>query len=205
MNCQKVRENLWEYQHQQVSTDLGHEITEHLSSCPACSLQLQQLKQVEAELDCLIDVESSPYFDQKLDAKLNAQSRSTAIWGNRVFFWLNGRYALSFILLLLTTAAVWIGFRHQQARRLNSLEEVLEVQDRYLGSSGGLRILDSASRATTSIQPAPASERAVQEEEIPEGDLAVLKNFDLLQNYDFLKNFDLADLEVEARQGTNGN
>jgi len=205
MNCQKVRENLWEYQRQQLSADLGHEITEHLSSCPTCSVQLQQLKQVQAELDCLVDVEPSPYFDQKLDAKLNGQSRSPVMWANRLFCWLNGRYALSFLLLLLTTAGAWIGFRHQQARRLNSLEDVLEVQNRYLGSSTRLRIPDSASRTATSIRQAPASNTSAQEEEIPEGDLAVLKNYDLLQNYDFLKNFDLADLEIEDRQGTSGN
>jgi hypothetical protein len=205
MNCQKVRENLWEYEHQQLGTDVGHEITEHLSLCPSCSVQLQQLKQVEAELDCLIDVEPSAYFDQKLNARLNGQSRSRAVGGNRLFSWFSSRYALSFLLLLLTTAGAWIGFRHQQARSLNSLEDVLEVQDRYLGSSESLRTSDSPSQATTSSQQAARSKASDQEEEIPEGDLAVLKNYDLLQNYDFLKNFDLADLEVEDQQRKNGN
>ncbi len=39
------------------------------------------------------------------------------------------------MVLLITTAGVWIGIRHQQYRELNTLQKVIEIQDRYLGSS----------------------------------------------------------------------
>jgi hypothetical protein len=107
MNCQKVKENLLEYQHDQLSQDLKREIAEHVGSCSSCGVQFRQFQQVEAELDRLAEIEPSPYFDQKLNAKLDELMKPSAPWGSRLFLWLQDRYALSFVLLLLTTLGAW--------------------------------------------------------------------------------------------------
>jgi putative zinc finger protein len=206
MNCERVRENLWEYKHNQLGSDLARRVAEHLSSCLPCDDQFQQLKQIETELDCLDEIEPSPFFDQKLDARLeDVAKRHTALRGN-LFFWLHDHYALSFVLLLLTTVGAWIGFRYQQAQKLNSMHDVVEVQERYLGSSDASSPVSvSAGPAVTSVPRSASGEAgtaapSTAEESIPQGDLSVLENYELLQDYDFLKKFDLADPQPQGRQ-----
>jgi hypothetical protein len=209
MNCQKVKENLLEYQRDQLSQDLKREIAEH-GSCSPCGVQFRQFQQVEAELDRLAEIEPSPYFDQKLNAKLDELVKPNAPWGSRRFLWLQDRYALSFVLLLLTTLGAWVGFRHQQAQKLKSMEDVLKVQERYLGSSETSTAETRTGSSIEPIQPTPGVHAGTdasptEEEVIPEADLAILENYDLLQDYDFLKKFDIADLQSQGPQPSNLN
>jgi predicted anti-sigma-YlaC factor YlaD len=202
MNCQKVRENLLEYQRDQLSKDFKREIAKHLESCSSCGVQFQQFQQVEAELDRLVEIEPSRYFDQKLSAKLDELVK-LAPCRNRLFLWLQERYALSFVLLLLTTLGAWVGFRHQQGQKLKSMEDVLEVQERYLGSGTSTAQTETRpsigaaqSKPSVHVRTDPSS---TEDEVISDTDLAVLENYDLLRDYDFLKKFDLADLQSEGR------
>jgi hypothetical protein len=210
MNCQETREVLLEYQHGQLSRDVREGVAEHLGTCSLCSLQFQQQQQIEAELDRVSEIEPSPYFDQKLNAKLDELLKPPATWNSRLFCWLQDRYALTFVLLLLTTLGTWAGFRHQQAQKLKSMKDVLEVQERYLGNA------QVQPGETENLAPAGTGEpssgsqakngfSAAQEEAIPEGDLAVLENYELLQDYDLLKNFDIVDLRDKGSQRSNLN
>src|SRR5262245_35953981 len=127
MNCQDAKEGLLEYQRGHLSQDLRQQVAEHLRSCSSCDLQFQQLQPVEAELNCLAQIEPSSYFDQKLNAKLDELAKPGVTWHTRLPFWFRDRYALTFVLLLLATLGTWVGFRHQQAQRLKSMKDVLEV------------------------------------------------------------------------------
>lgn len=203
MNCQKVKENILEYQRGQLRQALQQEMTEHLGACSSCSVQSQQFQLVEAELDRLPEIEPSPYFDQKLDTRLDELVKLGAPWHSRFFLWLQERYALSFVLLLLTTLGLWVGFRHQQAQKLKSMEDVLEVQERYLGSGRSAAQnrtspSNAAAQSTPGI-PATTVPLSTEDEVISDTDLAVLENYDLLQDYDFLKKFDLADVQSKGR------
>jgi hypothetical protein len=210
MNCQETKENLLEYERGRLSSDLQQELAEHLRSCSSCDLQFQQIKQVDAELDRLAEIEPSPYFDQKLNARLDELVKPRTTWNSRLFFWLQDRYALTFVLLLLTTLGTWVGFRHQQAQKLKSMRDVLDVQERYLGSTevqpgetGKLPPAGTGERSSGSQAKNGVSE--VREEAIPEGDLAVLENYELLQDYDFLKNFDIVDIRDKESHTSNLN
>lgn len=210
MNCQKVKENLFEYQRGQLGKDLKREIAEHVGSCSSCGVQFRQFQQVEAELDRLAEIEPSPYFDQKLNAKLDGLVKPSSPWSSRLFLWLQDRYALSFVLLLLTTLGTWVGFRHQQAQKLKSMEDVLKVQERYLGSPETSTAETRTGSSIEPVQPTPGMDAgtdalSTEEEVIPEADLAVLENYDLLQDYDFLKKFDIADLQSKGPQPSNLN
>jgi len=210
MNCQKVRENLLEYQRNQVNRDLKLEIAEHLGSCSSCSVHFQQLQQVEIELDRLPEIEPTPYFDQKLNAKLDELLKPDAGSARRLFLWLQERHVLSFALLLLTTLGAWVGFRHQQAQKLKSMEDVLQVQERYLGSSGAPSAESRPGQAVELVEPTSRPHvtpdfSPAEEEAIPDADLAVLENYELLKDYDFLKNFDIADLRSKRPQINNPN
>ena len=130
--------------------------------------------------------------------------------GSRLFLWLQDRYALSFVLLLLTTLGAWVGFRHQQAQKLKSIEDVLKLQERYLGSSETSTAETRTDSSLEPIRPTPGlhagtDASSTEEEVIPEADLAILENYDLLQDYDFLKKFDIADLHSKGPQPSNPN
>ena len=79
MTCQKVRENLWDYHHGQVSGETAHSVRSHLETCSDCAAELQLFKQVDGALDGLAVMEPSPYFDQKLNAKLD-EAETRVFW-----------------------------------------------------------------------------------------------------------------------------
>ena len=209
MNCQTVQENFWGYQHDQLAADLRLETSHHLKACLSCAAKFEGFRQVDIELNRLGEIEPSPYFDQKLNAKLDGlETRHT--WLGGVLFWLKDRYALSFVLLLITTVSLWVGFRHQQAQKLNSMDEVLKVQEKYLGS--GRKSTGQTVPAPLIGERPPTAKPGTDlesvsngEEAIPEEDLAVVENYELLQNYDFLKKFDFADQQAETRNRVNSN
>jgi hypothetical protein len=205
MTCQKVRESFWEYQRRPLPVELASAVETHLRSCVACASELDHFRQVEQALAGLPIIEPSPYFDQKLNAKLADISRPSSFWGFLGPWW-KDRYVWTFALVLVATTALWLGFRHQQGRQLNSIEDVIRMQDEYLGKDK----LEADSQKETAIKEKsrePLRPAAVNREEelIPEEDLAVVENFDLLQNYEFLKKFDLADTPAEANSGIKPN
>ncbi len=91
------------------------------------------------------------------------------------------------------------------------MEEVLKVQEKYLGNGGkstGQTVLAPliTERPSPTTNPDADLESVSNEEEaIPEQDLAVVENYELLQNYDFLKKFDFADQPGETRPRVNSN
>ena len=209
MNCKDVKDSLWEYQHGRLSDVVRLGVAEHLRSCSPCSLQFQQLQQVEIELDRLDEIEPSPYFDQRLNGRLDELVKPNATW-SRLWFWPQDRYALTFVLLLLVTLGTWVGFRYQQAQKLKSMKDILELQERYLGKSEGTVTKTEEGSSVRAAQSLPGGHVRTktspeEEESIPDADLAVLENYELLQDYDFLKNFDIADSHNEGARTNNPN
>ena len=149
MNCLKIQHELWEFNQGSLSEEISLEISRHLEACRECTSFLESLKQVGLELNHYGELNPSPYFDQKLNARLDEAGRESS-WSRLTAFVFRQRYALSFALLLVTTVGVWVGFRHQQAAKLNSLEDVLRVQENYLGSAAPSRIEESVSPPTPS-------------------------------------------------------
>lgn len=197
MNCKEMRENFWSYEHGQLSADLAKVVVGHIQTCSACAAELEMFKQVGAALGSLPELEPSPYFDQKLNASLDEIARRPPGW-EVLSAWLRDRYVWTFAVLLVATIGLWLGVRYQQNQELNSMEAVLKVQDKYLGTKGASEP-NTESKETVSIPKAvtpPAVREADASEtdgDIPEEDLAVVKNFELLENYEIIKQFDLAD------------
>lgn len=202
MTCEGVRANLVFYLQKKLPSELLLTIAQHLGSCVSCASELESLRQVERNLDRLEEINPSPYFDLRLNARLDElQNRPAKTW---IDWWrvkLLDRYVLSFAALMLTTVGIWLGIRHEQYKELNSLEKVLEVQNRYLGtanqagSAGEKTKLPNVKRnETRDTQPQNGLKvPADRDEEIPEGDRTLLENLDLLQNYEMLKSFDTTD------------
>jgi hypothetical protein len=204
MNCQKVQESLWEYHRSQLAANLMLEIKEHIKTCLSCAAQFDTLRQVDFELDRLPELNPSSIFDQKLNAKLDELGKDWSGLGIRAF-WREHRYALSFILLFIVTVSAWIGFRRQQEQRLGTLEDVLELQEKYLG-----KLEPSTGQTDHSVsagqEPLPRTHPdgevenpSAQDQAIPDEDRAVIENFDLLEDYDFLRKFDFADMQMKPQ------
>ena len=202
MTCEEVRANLIFYLQKKLSKEALLAMTHHLDGCASCASELESLRQVERELDRLDEINPSSYFDLRLNARLDeVQNQPQQTW---IGWWrikLLDRYVLSFAVLLITTIGVWLGIRHEQYRELNSLEKVMEVQDRYLGtatqtgSAGEKTAVSNTKRyeAGDARQQNTLDISPERDEEIPEEDRTLLENLDLLQNYEMLRSFDAAD------------
>jgi hypothetical protein len=212
MNCEQIRKLVWEYHQRVLSDDQMGLVQNHLHSCKACAAEFDQFKQVDQALEILPALEPSPYFDQRLNARLNALEKQTSdvsLWK----LWMKDRYVWTFAVLLLATVGLWLGFRHQQYRELDSMEKVLKVQDDFLGEkrpSNSPPLTETVTKETPSKLPGAVKDAADAglgsgDEVIPEEDLAVVKNFELLQNYDFLKDFELADTLTRNGSGPKAN
>ena len=197
MNCQNVRENLWGYHYRQIPDDLAHSMRGHLETCSDCAAELQQLKQVDGALDGFAAIEPSPYFDQKLNAKLDEADRESSGWG-WVGVWLKDRYLWTFVTLFLAATGLWLGFRHQQGEELRSLEDVVRIQDENLrperSPGPSVAVSPQTNAGVASVEPSQPP--ANGEDTISDEDLAVVENLELLQDYDFLK-----DLAVDKASG----
>ena len=189
MTCHNVRESLWGYFHRQIPDELARSMQSHLETCSACAAELQQFKQVDGALDGFESIEPSPYFDQKLNAKLDDAEREASGWG-WVGVWLRDRYLWTFVTLFLAATGLWLGFRHQQGEELGTMEDVVRIQDENLrpkrNPDPAVTVSPQTNRevAIVSEQPRPTTEA---EDTISDDDLAVVENLDLLQDYDFLK------------------
>ena len=160
-----------------------------LKLAPDCAAELHLFKQVDGALDGLAVMEPSPYFDQKLNAKLHEAERESSGRG-WASVWLRDRYLWTFVTLFLAVMSLWLGFRHKQGEELRSMEDVVRIQDENFPSN---KRLDPG----TTVSPQPNTEAAVVpeasrpsvagEEAISDEDLAVVENLELLQDYDFLK------------------
>ncbi len=195
MKCEDVRENLWLYDRNELPAGLKNSITSHLEHCAACTEEIGQFRQVEAALDSLPGMEPSPFFDQRLDMRLDElQSRPDRL--SLLTLWLKDQYVWTFAVLLVLTTGLWLGFRHQQNRELDSMEAVLKLEDKYLGQRGD-PVSKPAPELSVSHNDEERSSETVKDElansdaPIPEGDLAVVENLDLLENYELVKQLDL--------------
>ena len=201
MDCRRIRENLLEYQHDRLPEGLAIEVRHHLEDCLECRTNLESLKLVDAELDRFGETSPSPYFDQKLNVCIDEFSRQS--WYSSLFQLLKQPYVLSFAFLFLATVSLWIGIRHQQAARLKTLDDVIRVQEKYLGSGSGTEVTrgmgsNARQHPGRPLEATPEQSPAGGEQVIPDQDRAVIENFDLLENYETIKNLDLADSQAST-------
>ena len=202
MTCQNVRENLLDYSRCQLSDHMALSMRSHIESCAACAGELEGFRAVDRALDDFTAIEPSPYFNQRLNARLDEIKHNSAIRG-WVSVWLRDRYLWTFATLFLAVTGLWLGFRHQQNEQLRSMEEVVRLQDENLRpGQTPERLADRTAQTSPEINVGqvgrsdPSRLKGEGEETISDEDLAVVENFELLQNYEFLK-----DLAADSTNG----
>ena len=130
-------------------------------------------------------------------------------WFSKVAELLKQPYVLSCAFLFVATVSVWMGIRHQQAARLKSIEDVIQIQEKYIGSESPKDVARNDPSVKQDLPLARESKAAqtstAPEQVVPEEDRALVENIDLLENYDFIKNLDLVDSRANggSSAGTN--
>jgi hypothetical protein len=209
MTCQEIRENLGAYLLHKLSNEESASIQQHLCECTSCTTELDNLKQVDIALEHVPSIEPSPSFDATLFAKLDElETRGSKKWFDWRRIRLGDRYAWSLVVLLITAMGLWLEIRHQQYIELNTLQKVIELQERYLGTSmetDNIRSKPSdqvKESATTKISQRQKSTESsvVGDEDIPEEDKVLLENLELLQDYEILNSFEVADHRNAAKE-----
>jgi hypothetical protein len=194
MNCQKIQEAYWDYHAQRLPARLTAGIDSHLKACPACSSHYETFKAVDGELEQLGDIEPSAYFDQKLNARLDALIEGKS---NRPAwrFWLRPQYVAGFAVLLIALGSVWIWVHHQWNTNptTSNLAKVQPPEAKpSLGHSQNHDIAPSGQKEAATVRHEPSNENSADDELIPQEDMAVVENMDLLKNYDLIKNIDFS-------------
>jgi len=194
MTCQSVRENLLSIPHRHTKDELNSVIRKHLEACSDCAAELERLTQLDSLLlEGFSEIEGSPYFLQKLNARLDELGRHS-FGSGWLAVWLRDRYLWTFATLLVVAVGLWLGFRHQQYEQLRSMEDVVRIQQENLrpaeDSDRGAAV-PPPRNDTVAVVPEKTESAAKVEDTIPDEDLAVVENLELLQNYEFLK--DLID------------
>lgn len=80
MKCENIREELLDL----MTAEPTAEQAQHLASCPACAKQLGELRATMALMDEWKAPDVSPYFDQKLRARMRSEAEQPQGW----FAWL---------------------------------------------------------------------------------------------------------------------
>ena len=110
-------------------------------------------------------------------------------------------------------AAVELALQSKGALRLITIETLLPASFmEYVPPEFDKSQEERAARALEEIGaglaiPKEGGEEALslEDESIPDEDLAIVENFELLENYEFLKKFDLADVPAKSSSGVEAN
>lgn len=86
MKCEKVREQMLELV--TAEAQAAPEVGEHLQSCAACALELQEMRKTMLLLDEWQAPEPSPFFNTRLKARIReaeAEAAERSVWQLRWF------------------------------------------------------------------------------------------------------------------------
>jgi len=113
MNCQEVTERLLDFSRQELPAAEAAAVAAHLDSCPACRVELAELRQTWAALGALADESPSPALRARFDALL-AGARGTLASAPppraAPLAWRRVRQPSHLLPLAATLAALVVGF-----------------------------------------------------------------------------------------------
>ncbi len=80
MNCASVRSSLFKHIDNELSASEREELEVHLAGCDSCSRELKLLMLPRHIGRFIPALEPSPYFFQRLRARLDSESQTVTIW-----------------------------------------------------------------------------------------------------------------------------
>jgi hypothetical protein len=190
MKCREIQNYYWEHQARALPPRLLTKIDEHLASCPECARHFEACRGVDRQLAQLGQIEPSPHFDQRLQAKLDAASGKAARPA-RLSFWLRPQYASALAVILIGIASLWIGFHHKGILSSHGNQDIaLQPPGEPASLLPAVAPPLGPTAAPDAALQAPANTPVAEEDQISEEDMALIENLELLQNYELLKSLD---------------
>ena len=109
MSCKDIERKLSAYLEGIVSSKEKKQIENHLSSCQMCRRAFEELKRTVALIKGLEQVESPPWFTQKIMSRVRAEQESKKNIIQRLFYPLHIKVPLeAFATVLIAVAAVYL-------------------------------------------------------------------------------------------------
>ena len=109
MSCKDIERKLSAYLEGIVSSEEKKQIENHLSSCQMCRRAFEELKRTVALVKGLEQVESPPWFTQKIMSRVRAEQESKKNIIQRLFYPLHIKVPLeAFATVLIAVAAVYL-------------------------------------------------------------------------------------------------
>ncbi len=100
MRCDQVQERLSEYLENLLDAESHTSVHDHLSSCPHCQAEVQNLAQTRKAVSDLPSVEPPPGFSQKVMARIREEAERPNLW-QRLFLPLRIKIPVHAMTILL--------------------------------------------------------------------------------------------------------
>jgi len=109
MSCKDIERKLSPYLEEIVSSEEKKQIENHLSSCQMCRRAFEELKRTVALVKGLEQVESPPWFTQKIMSRVRVEQESKKSIIQRLFYPLHIKVPIeAFATVLIAVAAVYL-------------------------------------------------------------------------------------------------
>jgi hypothetical protein len=194
MDCKKAQENLPAYLTGQLAPEDLATLQLHLQYCPACNEFMEGFTVVDSELSQLPEIEPSPWFEPKIMSRVELFQKGKP--GARWLAWLTPQLAFSLMLLLVVGAGSWMILQPKPPKE--TIHSAIPGTEKTMATNLKPAEHPAARTAlyplTGSNSSAPRSTQVLQGEEIPEADVALMENLDLLENFDLLAPTQAEDL-----------
>ena len=123
MNCDKVKELIWEYLENKTTAEETAEIETHLEGCAACREELAQQKEMKNALASLPDEELPEGYHTELMQKLQAERKVVPFPAKKKHGWKQ----MSMIAAAVLVVVVAGGTRGMLEMRQNQNEEIEQI------------------------------------------------------------------------------
>ena len=170
MKCNH-REKLFLFVHQMLDFDEADRMRRHLAGCGECARAAEEYRRLNSALDDWNTAEPSPWFDNKVRARVAASGRmNSGLFGfDRVRTLVAGAAALVLVLVAVVV------FNHPKVAEIN--QPVSSQQQTVTASAPP----QASEKIEAMKKPLPAEEQLKMDE-----NLSVLEDYEVVANFDAL-------------------
>lgn len=112
MNCKNLEAVLFDYLDGTLAETARLNLERHLAGCSGCRERVEGLRSVSQALDRWQAPDVSPWFDQRLQARIRAEESAYAPWHERLAAfrsWFRPGYATALAaLVIMSSLALWV-------------------------------------------------------------------------------------------------
>lgn len=130
MECMDSREQLFRYLDDELTATDRDQLTSHISKCPSCARELKMLSLHRQIAHAIPSPTPSPYFYQKLRARLESEVKTVNIW--QIINGLSRHLvpAMAAVTLALLMVFGYVQLRTQQSEIYQAYDSLLISGDR---------------------------------------------------------------------------